>query len=186
MPKKFGTNTKKEEARERKKQKKNELENKFNEMSIVMQNKIEKDNSKINKIVCNTTHNGIKCKNCFKEPIIGYRYKCSECINYNLCQDCEEQNSISGDHPHNFIKIRKEEQNNNIKYNNNIHMNINNDNNDNNDDFKKYFNNIDDNNNNNNNNNPFNNINNNNFNNHFNNINNNINKHFNNLNPENV
>jgi len=53
-------------------------------------------------------HNGIKCKRCFMEPIIGYRYKCSKCKNYNLCQKCEEKNEISEDHPHYFIKIKKE------------------------------------------------------------------------------
>ena len=84
----------------------------------------------------------IKCKKCFKEPIIGYRYKCSECNNYNLCQDCEEQNAISGDHPHNFIKIRKEEQKNNIKYDIKENSNIN-------DDFNKNLKNMDNNNDNN-------------------------------------
>ena len=60
-----------------------------------------------NQIKCETVHDGIKCQKCFQEPIIGYRYKCSVCNDYNLCQNCEEKNSISEDHPHDFIKIRK-------------------------------------------------------------------------------
>ena len=60
-----------------------------------------------NQIKCETVHKGIKCQKCFQEPIIGYRYKCSVCSDYNLCQNCEEKNSISEDHQHDFIKIRK-------------------------------------------------------------------------------
>lgn len=56
----------------------------------------------------NYAHLGIKCKKCFEEPIIGYRYKCCKCKNYNLCQKCEEKNEISEEHPHYFIKIRNE------------------------------------------------------------------------------
>jgi len=54
-------------------------------------------------------HNGVKCEKCFQEPIIGIRYKCSECNNYNLCANCEQKNSETEDHNHNFIKIRKEQ-----------------------------------------------------------------------------
>ena len=60
-----------------------------------------------NPIKCDTVHEGIKCQKCFQEPIIGYRYKCSVCNDYDLCQNCEEKNSISEDHQHDFIKIRK-------------------------------------------------------------------------------
>jgi hypothetical protein len=74
--------------------------NKF--MEIIENNKKEK------KQTCNTIHHDIKCQKCFKEPIVGIRYKCSECDNYNLCQDCEEKNSINEDHNHYFLKIRNE------------------------------------------------------------------------------
>ena len=101
------------------KNKEKELQNKFDQMSSIMQNKINNNAS-----MCKTVHHGIKCKKCFKEPIIGYRYKCSECNNYNLCQDCEEKNAINGDHHHNFIKIRNElKENNNFndnQFNNNL------------------------------------------------------------------
>ena len=57
---------------------------------------------------CKTMHKNVKCQRCFQEPIIGFRYKCSKCSNYNLCQKCEEQNSLDNDHPHLFLKIRNE------------------------------------------------------------------------------
>ena len=72
----------------------------------------------INKSSCQIIHHGIKCQMCHKDPIVGFRYKCSQCTDYNLCQDCEEKNSIKDEHPHDFIKIRKE-QINNIQENNN-------------------------------------------------------------------
>jgi len=75
--------------------------------------KLENEIENIKKIPkCETVHNGIKCKKCFQEPIIGYRYKCSVCNDYNLCQNCEEKNSISEEHQHDFIKIRKNLNNN--------------------------------------------------------------------------
>jgi len=94
---------------------------------------IELDNDKkqISSLsACKTVHDGIKCDMCLKMPIIGCRYKCSICNNYNLCENCEEENSNSQNHNHNFIKIRKKEEslsnqtnNNNNKINN---ININN------------------------------------------------------------
>ena len=77
----------------------------------------DKNFQNINK--CDTVHNGIKCQKCFQEPIIGYRYNCSVCHDYNLCQICEEKNSISGEHQHDFIKIRKELKSNNVTIVNN-------------------------------------------------------------------
>ena len=54
-------------------------------------------------------YNGIICEKCFQEPIIGIRYKCSECNNYYLCSKCQQKNAETKDHPHKFIKFRKEE-----------------------------------------------------------------------------
>ena len=80
-----------------------EISNKFNEEKNKL---IEIENNK--KQICKTIHHEIKCQKCFKEPIVGYRFKCSECNDYNLCEDCEEKNSINEDHPHFFLKIRNE------------------------------------------------------------------------------
>jgi len=85
--------------------------NKIKEIEKKLKNEIEEKNKYIEnnkKSTCNTIHHEIKCQKCFKEPIVGYRFKCSECNDYNLCQDCEEKNSINEDHPHFFLKIRNE------------------------------------------------------------------------------
>ena len=89
-------------------------ENEFNEMSKVMMSGIQKDGES-NFSMIKTTHHGIKCNQCKKEPIVGYRYKCHVCDDYNLCEICEEKNSITQEHNHNFIKIRKSEKKEEIK-----------------------------------------------------------------------
>jgi hypothetical protein len=68
-----------------------------------------------NASICKTVHNNIKCEQCFMNPIVGYRFKCTECDNYNLCEKCEENNEESQNHPHNFIKMKYEEEKNNNK-----------------------------------------------------------------------
>ena len=92
-----------------------DMDKKFNEMSQLVINKSGIKKNDLNLSICNTVHRGVKCEKCFAEPIIGYRYKCSVCNNYNLCQECEEKNSVEGNHPHDFIKIRKEQNNENKK-----------------------------------------------------------------------
>ena len=103
---------------------------KFTQISRITKSKIVNNKYGINKlsIIKNQIiHPGFKCQNCLKEPIIGIRYQCSVCNNYNLCSECEEKNSIANVHPHNFIKIRKNKNNvinNNNNSNINIHMDI--------------------------------------------------------------
>lgn len=43
----------------------------------------------------------VACDNCNVYPLIGVRYKCSVCKNFDFCQNCEETVS----HPHAFIKL---------------------------------------------------------------------------------
>ena len=71
-------------------------------------------------------HKNIKCNNCGKENIKGIRYKCLQCPDFNLCDECELY--CEHDQNHILIKIRKplkeEEEllmrmNRNIKYKNN-------------------------------------------------------------------
>ena len=54
-------------------------------------------------------HNRIKCDNCKTEPIIGARYKCLSCYNYDLCEKCETLfatgNGTIHDRTHIFAKI---------------------------------------------------------------------------------
>ena len=110
--------------------KEDERDKKFNDSiimksSINIQNSTNENNSKLSNI--KVIHSGFKCEKCSQEPIVGNRYKCSICDNYNLCEKCEEENSKTDEHLHNFIKIRKEEKNNeenNIKDNEDKKINI--------------------------------------------------------------
>ena len=86
-----------------------EMQQKYNKYTNEIKKNIESNIVNLNNSAIKTIHNGIKCNHCFQEPIVGCRYKCSQCNDYNLCQDCEEKNSVTGNHPHDFIKLRKEE-----------------------------------------------------------------------------
>jgi len=56
-------------------------------------------------------HEGYKCNLCNKTPIIGLRYKCTFCYDFNLCENCYNdilQNKKSHyNNNHKFIKIDK-------------------------------------------------------------------------------
>ena len=49
-------------------------------------------------------HRGICCNRCGKENIQGIRYKCVQCMNFNLCENCE--NNYIHDMKHIMVKIR--------------------------------------------------------------------------------
>ena len=49
------------------------------------------------------THKGITCDGCGISPIVGNRYKCALCQNFDFCEFCEEK--FSSEHQHPFIKI---------------------------------------------------------------------------------
>eukprot|EP00794_Sanderia_malayensis_P016500 gene16500-18140_t len=40
----------------------------------------------------------VKCKACGRKPFSGLRYKCLDCFNYQLCQDCFWRDKLSGSH----------------------------------------------------------------------------------------
>jgi hypothetical protein len=53
----------------------------------------------------------VKCDGCAKEPIVGVRYKCTVCPNYDLCADCEAKETwkktpLSHEVTHNVVKMR--------------------------------------------------------------------------------
>lgn len=48
-------------------------------------------------------HTGVVCDGCGMAPIVGVRYKCSVCPNFDFCRGCEE----SKDHEHAFLKIKR-------------------------------------------------------------------------------
>ena len=95
--------------------------NKFEDFEIVKKEKDYNNNKKsmmnirpkyneINLSLVKGVHFGVKCDKCGMLPIIGYRYKCSVCKDYDLCQNCEEINSQTGEHPHELIKLRFQEK----------------------------------------------------------------------------
>jgi hypothetical protein len=52
-------------------------------------------------------HEYIRCNGCSKSPIVGDRYKCFVCNDFDYCDECEEKNSSTKEHPHDFIRIRQ-------------------------------------------------------------------------------
>ncbi|KAJ3362403.1 hypothetical protein GGF31_001595 [Allomyces arbusculus] len=49
-------------------------------------------------------HRGITCNHCGTSPIRGLRYKCSNCVDFDLCETCEAQEVHQRTHV--FLKIR--------------------------------------------------------------------------------
>ena len=49
-------------------------------------------------------HIGVTCDGCGAYPIVGCRYKCAVCKNFDFCEKCEEKHAAK-DHLHPFIKI---------------------------------------------------------------------------------
>merc|ERR1719317_1494276 len=72
-------------------------------INIKSENKSEDISSKESQI-----HPGIVCDGCEKTPIVGPRYKCVVCDDFDLCGSCE----AAGRHPgHNMIRISNQEMN---------------------------------------------------------------------------
>jgi len=51
----------------------------------------------------NEVHERVACDGCEMFPIVGVRYKCSVCKNFDFCEKCEE----TKDHDHAFLKIKR-------------------------------------------------------------------------------
>lgn len=51
-------------------------------------------------------HNRVNCDGCGQKGIIGIRYKCAVCPDFDFCQRCE----ALIDHPHPFLKIKNLKQ----------------------------------------------------------------------------
>lgn len=54
----------------------------------------------------NVAHLGYTCSLCQADPIKGARFKCGTCVDFNLCEDCEDGN----EHEHVLLKLRLPEQ----------------------------------------------------------------------------
>ena len=64
----------------------------------VEENKIEN-----NKLADKLVHFGITCDGCGVFPIIGCRYKCAICEDFDFCEECEKK--YGEEHSHPFLKI---------------------------------------------------------------------------------
>jgi len=51
------------------------------------------------------THKNVKCDGCSLKPIVGIRYKCSVCPEFNYCEICE----ATKEHAHTFLKVKTNE-----------------------------------------------------------------------------
>ena len=54
------------------------------------------------KSASSVVHECVRCDGCQKKPIVGIRYKCAICHDFDFCEECEAQYT----HPHPFLKIR--------------------------------------------------------------------------------
>ena len=52
-------------------------------------------------------HTNVACDGCDVNPIVGARYKCAVCKDFDYCDNCEEKL----EHPHAFLKIKHPSQN---------------------------------------------------------------------------
>eukprot|EP00742_Colponemidia_sp_Colp-10_P000850 GILJ01000923.1.p1 GENE.GILJ01000923.1~~GILJ01000923.1.p1 ORF type:complete len:671 (-),score=100.90 GILJ01000923.1:153-2165(-) len=55
-----------------------------------------------------SVHNNVTCDGCGMLPIVGIRYKCAVCADYDLCEECEEKQVHDSLHP--FLKLRRSDQ----------------------------------------------------------------------------
>lgn len=56
----------------------------------------------------NSVHTNVRCDVCNMSPILGVRFKCTVCMNFDLCSKCEKSNIHSADHPLLKIKVPRE------------------------------------------------------------------------------
>ena len=96
--------------RKEKKNKKKELkdiikhaEGTFNKIIDVVSNKLKDSGKK-------AVHTFVTCDGCGKHPIVGVRYKCAVCEDFDYCEECEVKYCDS-QHCHPFIKISRPELN---------------------------------------------------------------------------
>jgi hypothetical protein len=71
--------------------------------SPVVEEKSEVDSSSL-------VHAGVSCDGCKKSPIVGVRFKCIECFNFDLCAACEASGAHPADHPMLKIKLPRDKE----------------------------------------------------------------------------
>lgn len=70
---------------------------------------VEQFNNLMNKpkIEEQSVHQKVVCDGCGMKPIVGVRFKCTVCPNFDYCENCEK--AKANEHKHPFLKIRKPE-----------------------------------------------------------------------------
>ena len=71
-------------------------------MGNIFENDKEKNSNKI-------VHPGVRCDGCGVFPIVGCRYKCSVCDNFDYCENCEKK--LGQEHNHPLFKINEPKMN---------------------------------------------------------------------------
>ena len=111
IPKQEEKEKEKEKEEEKNEEKEKELteEEKIKEsIRLLVQSQLKIfENNILNEINNNSQpiHKGIKCNKCGMKDIKGIRYKCSTCLNYNLCEKCEDISDHNENHI--FVKIKE-------------------------------------------------------------------------------
>ena len=59
------------------------------------------------KIEEQSVHQKVVCDGCGMKPIVGVRFKCTVCPNFDYCENCEK--AKANEHKHPFLKIRRPE-----------------------------------------------------------------------------
>ena len=70
-------------------------------MEAIAQAKVEMETLTMSQVDQTIVHERVKCDGCGMAPIVGPRYKCSVCKNFDYCAKCEEYEG----HEHAFLKI---------------------------------------------------------------------------------
>lgn len=50
--------------------------------------KLAKEKEEKQRTIYFGTHDGITCDGCGVSPVVGYRYKCKDCPNHDICENC--------------------------------------------------------------------------------------------------
>ena len=60
---------------------------------------VKKASSRLKTNIVNKIVHKVKCNGCGNNPIIGSRFKCAVCENFNYCEKCEDKLSEAHNHP---------------------------------------------------------------------------------------